>query len=149
MNEIYSGVGRTLKFAAAPTFATMALATALLGDGGTSMLCSAEHASLLSGMMPMYLLMSTFHSPPWLKLIAIRARRSNKAADANLALQELGSDDVGPAHATANRHRLGRGRRPRRREAPPPALSHLAFLLLITYLTAGLGFNRFNGLGSR
>jgi hypothetical protein len=29
------------------------------------------------------------------------------------------------------------------------ALSHLAFLLLITYLTAGLGFNRFNGLGSR
>ena len=29
------------------------------------------------------------------------------------------------------------------------ALSHLAFLLLITYLTAGLGFNRFNGLESR
>jgi hypothetical protein len=29
------------------------------------------------------------------------------------------------------------------------ALSHLAFLLLITTLTAGLGFNRFNGLGSR
>jgi hypothetical protein len=28
-------------------------------------------------------------------------------------------------------------------------LSHLAFLLLFTYLTAGLGFNRFNGLGSR
>jgi hypothetical protein len=27
------------------------------------------------------------------------------------------------------------------------ALSHLAFLLLITYVTAGLGFNRFNGLG--
>jgi hypothetical protein len=29
------------------------------------------------------------------------------------------------------------------------ALSHLAFLLLFTYLTVGLGFNRFNGLGSR
>jgi hypothetical protein len=58
VNEIYSGVGRTLKFAAAPTFATMALATALLGDGGTSMLCSAEYASPLSGMKPMYLLMS-------------------------------------------------------------------------------------------
>jgi hypothetical protein len=29
------------------------------------------------------------------------------------------------------------------------ALSHLPFLLLITYLTAGLGFNKFNGLGSR
>jgi hypothetical protein len=25
-------------------------------------------------------------------------------------------------------------------------LSHLAFLLLITYVTAGFGFNRFNGL---
>ena len=29
------------------------------------------------------------------------------------------------------------------------ALSHLAFLLLITYLMVGLRFNRFNGLGSR
>jgi hypothetical protein len=35
------------------------------------------------------------------------------------------------------------------RRAVATALSHLAFLLLITYLTAGLGFNRFNGLGSR
>ena len=32
---------------------------------------------------------------------------------------------------------------------PSTALSHLAFLLLITYLTAGLGFNKFNGLGSQ
>jgi hypothetical protein len=32
---------------------------------------------------------------------------------------------------------------------PGEALSHLAFLLLFTYLTAGLGFNRFNDLGSR
>ena len=29
------------------------------------------------------------------------------------------------------------------------AMSHLAFLLLITYLTDELGFNKFNGLGSR
>jgi hypothetical protein len=35
------------------------------------------------------------------------------------------------------------------RRGPLAALSHLAFLLLITYLTTGLGFNRFNGLGSR
>jgi hypothetical protein len=34
-------------------------------------------------------------------------------------------------------------------QALKSALSHLAFLLLITYLTAGLGFNRFNGLESR
>ena len=36
-----------------------------------------------------------------------------------------------------------------RKEALMAALSHLAFLQFITYLTAGLGFNRFNGLGSR
>jgi hypothetical protein len=39
-------------------------------------------------------------------------------------------------------------RSPEAREARP-ALSHPAFLLLITCLTAGHGFNRFNGLGSR
>jgi hypothetical protein len=34
------------------------------------MMCSAAHGvSLLSGMLPMYLLMSAFHSAPWLKLI--------------------------------------------------------------------------------
>jgi hypothetical protein len=77
VSEIYSGLGRTLKFAAAPTFAAMALATAFLGDGGGYILCSTERASLLSGMVPMYLLMSAFHSLPWLKLIAIRSRGSS------------------------------------------------------------------------
>jgi hypothetical protein len=37
----------------------------------------------------------------------------------------------------------------KRHEGCKQALSHLAFLLLFTYLTVGLGFNRFNGLGSR
>jgi hypothetical protein len=37
------------------------------------MMCSATHGvSLLSGMLPMYLLMSAFHSAPWLKLIFYR-----------------------------------------------------------------------------
>jgi hypothetical protein len=45
---------------------------------------------------------------------------------------------------------LSERRRDSWRRAPRGwALSHLAFLLLITYLTAGLGFNRFNCLGSR
>jgi hypothetical protein len=35
-------------------------------------LCSIANASPLSGMVPMYLLMSVFHLPPWLKLIASR-----------------------------------------------------------------------------
>jgi hypothetical protein len=59
-----------LYLAAAPTFATMALLTAVLGDG--SAVCSIASASPLSGMVPMYLLMSAFHLPPWLKLIASR-----------------------------------------------------------------------------
>jgi len=59
-----------LYLAAAPTFAMMALFTAFLGDG--SALCSIASTSPLSGMAPMYLLMSVFHLPPWLKLIASR-----------------------------------------------------------------------------
>jgi hypothetical protein len=59
-----------VSLAAAPAFATMALVTAGLG-GGMEPLCSAtQQGSLLSGMVPMYLLMSAFHVSPWLKLIA-------------------------------------------------------------------------------
>jgi hypothetical protein len=69
-----------LCLAAAPTFAIMALLTGVLGGGAPDMLCSAaQDASPLSGMVPMYLLMSAFHSAPWLKLISRRrsgARRS-------------------------------------------------------------------------
>ena len=59
-----------LSLAAAPTFAIMALMTAVIGGGAPEALCSS--ASPLSGMVPMYLLMSAFHSAPWLKLIATR-----------------------------------------------------------------------------
>jgi hypothetical protein len=59
-----------LYLAAAPTFATMALLTGLLGPADA--LCSAASASPLGGMVPMYLLMSAFHLAPWLKLISSR-----------------------------------------------------------------------------
>jgi hypothetical protein len=62
-----------LHLAAAPTFAAMALLTGVFGGGGSDMLCSAvQDAWPLSGMVPMYALMSAFHSAPWLKLIASR-----------------------------------------------------------------------------
>jgi hypothetical protein len=62
-----------ISLAAAPTFALMALAAVVLGGGRPDMLCSAaQEASPLSGMVPMYLLMSAFHSAPWLKLISRR-----------------------------------------------------------------------------
>jgi hypothetical protein len=57
-----------LGLAAAPTFAAMAVMTAALG-GGVEPLCTA-HGSLMSGMIPMYLLMSAFHAGPWLRLIS-------------------------------------------------------------------------------
>jgi len=76
------GMARWLCLAATPTFASMALLTGVLGGDPIDMLCSAGHGSPLSGMVPMYLLMSAFHAGPWLKLIASRrsgARRSGAA----------------------------------------------------------------------
>jgi hypothetical protein len=64
------GAAECLSLAAAPTFAVMALLTAVLGGGSLAMLCGA--ASPLTGMIPMYILMSAFHAAPWLKLISNR-----------------------------------------------------------------------------
>jgi hypothetical protein len=77
-----AGLGATdwLCLAAAPTFAIMALLTGVAGGGPQDMLCSAaQDASPLSGMVPMYLLMSAFHSAPWLKLLS--RRRSGASLD--------------------------------------------------------------------
>ena len=64
-----------LALAAAPTFALMAIAT---GSSPAMTLC-APGAGLLpiDGMTAMYLLMSLFHLPPWLRL----ARRRPWAPD--------------------------------------------------------------------
>jgi hypothetical protein len=65
------GAGDWLSLAAAPIFAIMAVVTGV--GGSPDMLCSTMHgASLLSGMVPMYLLMSAFHLGPWLNLAAGR-----------------------------------------------------------------------------
>ncbi|MEO9189991.1 MAG: hypothetical protein ABI224_08300 [Acetobacteraceae bacterium] len=67
------GIAKWLCLAAAPTFAIMALMTGVLGGGSMDMLCSAaQDTSTLSGMVPMYLLMSAFHSAPWLRLTSSR-----------------------------------------------------------------------------
>ena len=86
MSEIHAGMGchatrqtggdiarsaaDWLYLAAAPTFAVMALLTAVRSGGPVEALCSVTGASPFSGMAPMYLLMSAFHLAPWLKLIA-------------------------------------------------------------------------------
>ena len=70
------GIAELLCLAAAPTFAIMALVTGVSGGGAPDMLCAATHeASPLSGMVPMYVLMSAFHSAPWLRLIASRVKQ--------------------------------------------------------------------------
>jgi hypothetical protein len=70
-NEIPPALGAVdwLYLAASPTFALMALLTGVFGGGPLDMLCSTAHGPL-GGMVPMYLLMSAFHSAPWLKLIS-------------------------------------------------------------------------------
>ena len=70
-----AAVGATnwLCLAAAPTFAIMALLTAVRGAGPHDLFCAAvQEASPLSGMVCMYLLMSAFHAVSWLKLISSR-----------------------------------------------------------------------------
>ena len=75
------GVADWLSLAAAPTFAFMALLTAVPGSGPLDMLCAtAPGASPFTGMGLMYLLMSAFHLGPWLRLISSRrAQRRNWA----------------------------------------------------------------------
>ena len=59
-----------LSLAAAPTFAAMALLSVILGGGSPDTICSTDpQAALLTGMVPMYVLMSAFHAAPWLRVL--------------------------------------------------------------------------------
>jgi hypothetical protein len=70
-----------LSLGAAPTFACMAALTVILGGGAHEMLClGASRMSALSGMVPMYGLMSAVHLTPWLGLIS-RRRDDPRPAD--------------------------------------------------------------------
>lgn len=65
-----AGAADWVCLAAAPTFAIMALLAAVAGGDGDVRICStAPAAAPMSEMVLMYVLMSAFHSPPWLKLI--------------------------------------------------------------------------------
>ncbi|MEZ5935360.1 MAG: hypothetical protein R3F54_26265 [Alphaproteobacteria bacterium] len=64
-----------LGLAASPTFASMAW---ISSNDMQAMLCSPGPGILpIGGMAWMYLLMSFFHLPPWLKLASARSQRRN------------------------------------------------------------------------
>jgi hypothetical protein len=72
------GAADCICLAAAPTFAAMALLTVLLGSDAPAALCAAQPSSPLSGMVPMYVLMSVFHLAPWLKLLLAQQEKTNE-----------------------------------------------------------------------
>jgi hypothetical protein len=47
----------------------MALLTGVFGGQPDALCAALQGTSPLSGMVPMYLLMSAFHLAPWLKLV--------------------------------------------------------------------------------
>jgi hypothetical protein len=78
--NVAAGAIDFLSLAAAPSFAIMALLTGAVDVGLPDILCSAtQHASPLNGMVVMYLLMSAFHSAPWLRLISNRRTGTRRA----------------------------------------------------------------------
>jgi hypothetical protein len=79
------GAAGWLGLAAAPTFAVMAVLTGVTG-ADADMMCSAAHGvSPLSGMVPMYVLMSAFHSAPCLKLISRQRRTAPRSPQTGCA----------------------------------------------------------------
>jgi hypothetical protein len=81
-HETATGAADWLGLAAAPTFAIIALLTGLFG-GAPDALCSAmQGTSPLSGMVPMYLLMTAFHAAPWVRLVSSRLHRRREGAQA-------------------------------------------------------------------
>ena len=91
-----------LGLAATPAFALMALLASVPGHSAADLICSTAHGgSVLTGMVPMYLLMATFHSAPWLKLVA--SRRQGLRARENIVSTDHHLDQEDIDHAQSNR----------------------------------------------
>ncbi len=67
------GAADAVCLAAAPTFALMALLSCVPSGNPYEPVCSLmRHAAPMHSMAWMYLLMSVFHLPPWLRLLTGR-----------------------------------------------------------------------------
>ncbi|WP_163268867.1 hypothetical protein [Chelativorans alearense] len=72
-----SAMAGWLAYATSPTFALMGLIAA--SDATGNALCSVVPSILpIDGMTAMYLLMSLFHLPPWLRLFSTTGRAPNR-----------------------------------------------------------------------
>ena len=58
-----------LGLAAAPAFAVMAVISGVAGDGQPALCTAGDANAALNGMAFMYLLMSVFHLPPWVRAL--------------------------------------------------------------------------------
>lgn len=75
------GVADGLCLAAAPTFAVMAVVSAVAEAGRAQAFCApAQNAWPVDAMVLMYLLMSAFHLAPWLRLIGSRRAQGARAS---------------------------------------------------------------------
>ena len=83
------GAAGWLSLAAAPTFAVMALLSYAPGEGADMMCSAAQAMSPLSGMAPMYALMSAFHLAPWLKLISRRRSAALRSSRMEIPITEI------------------------------------------------------------
>jgi len=68
---IFRRVANGLRFAAAPTFAAMAIVIGMEDRPFPALLCAGESFPALNGMVLMYSLMGIFHSKCWLELISV------------------------------------------------------------------------------
>ena len=105
-NAATRGAADWLCLAAAPTFAIMALLEAV--TAGADMICSGvRDAFPFDDMVTMYLIMSAFHLPPWLRLISGRggwsARSGSAASGPEPPRQTMSSSSSTTARPPASR----------------------------------------------
>jgi hypothetical protein len=77
-SDVAPGLASWLGLAGAPTFALMALWSAFFSSAPDVLCTATQDSAPMGGMTVMYVLMSAFHSSPWLNLIASRTKLAGR-----------------------------------------------------------------------